>query len=243
MGSERAEMHRETKNMQQQMNNMQHNMATKMKLQDQKISIVELENKNLKQNFNELSGKCDKVVNENQDLHDIVDDVVNITRNFSQTNIDFRLRDVNMTSIIGKDVEGNSKHNGSFISFSAYSSEIRNYDDGLTVLFDTVTTNVGSLYSPDTSIFLCGYEGYYMFTISIFTGYNYYMYVELLVDGTRALTVFSDDADAHTASDTVVVLCPQFSQVFVRAQYNGTTMFGDPYFSYSSFTGILLALV
>ena len=113
------------------------------------------QNNTLKHNINNINAKLTNVVHENQLLGEIVSVLKeNVSLGFE-----------NVSDMVGQTVD--RKHNGSFIGFSAYPSEGHDYTDGVTILFDSVITNVGSLYTPDTSIFICGVQGYYLFSVSV----------------------------------------------------------------------------
>lgn len=183
------------------------------------------QNNTLKENMNNINATLSNVVHENQLLGEIV--------SVLKQNVSLGFENVSDMLSQAADV----KHNGSFIGFSAYPSETRDYTEGLTVLFDSVTTNVGSLYTPDTSIFICGYEGYYLFSVSVHATTGDLMDADLVMDGTSIARVYADRTDSDSASNTAVVLCPQFSQVYVRARQDGLTMNAGPY---SMFTGLLL---
>lgn len=224
METERQEMQWQMANdreeLQQQMATARHTVQQQQHKMQQKISNLEQENTKLKITINNINSKVTDVVDENQKLSEVV----------------------YVSDMVNKAVS--SKHNDTFIGFSAFANLSREYSDGVTVLFDAVITNVGSLYSPGPSVFICGYQGYYLFSLSIRTLAGEDMQAELVMDGTSISSVayvYADQAEHDSASNTVVVLCPQFNQVYVRAIGEGKRMWGNPSDKASTFTGILLA--
>ena len=53
------------------------------------------------------------------------------------------------------------------VAFHARRSSSKIFEDGSTIVFDTVITNAGDFYSPSVGVFLCPVSGYYFFAVSL----------------------------------------------------------------------------
>ena len=215
---------------------MQKEAATDKQEMCQKIGDLESDNHNIKQSIHDINNELTNVVHESHKLS-FVHEVYNDTNRFEEGN-DFRLSIPFATGLLGKDVV--AKHNGSFIGFSAYATQSHDYSDGSIVLFDGIITNQGPFYTPETSAFLCAFEGYYLFTLTVFANTGDLMAAEIILDSARVASVYADAAEADTGSVTVVVFCPLYKQVFVRGQFDNNRMYGGGS-RYSVFSGFFLA--
>lgn len=235
-------MKQQLKAIQQQMTTereeMQHKMATerqqmqqRQQRMQQKMSNIEKENTKLKHDMNNVNDKLANVAQLNE--------MVNVLQ---QDNTDLGITFQNVSDKVTKAL--GSKHNSTFRGFSAFASASRNYNNDVTLLFDSVKTNVPldpPLYNPSTSTFTCAPQGYYLFSMTVFAQSGYDIDADMVMDGTNIARVYADSAEADTAANTMVVWCPLYSQVYVRARGDGNTLYGDPTHAYSTFTGVLLA--
>lgn len=70
----------------------------------------------------------------------------------------------------------NQRQQSSFVSFTATPTKTRMYNQGDHVLFDSVLINYGNSYNGENSTFICTYNAYYLFSISVRTSaYNLYL--------------------------------------------------------------------
>ena len=141
--------------------------------------------------------------------------------------------------MINKAVDSSKMSN--FITFSAYATAIRSYNDGQMVQFDSVVINMGAHYDPSTSVFTCPVSGYYLLSLHVRSIGDEVMYADIVTGGTVVAGVAAD-RDYDSASNTVVVYCAEGADVFVRARSSGCVLQGDATFAYSMFTGTLLSI-
>lgn len=120
------------------------------------------------------------------------------------------------------------KQQNSFVSFTAYATVTRNYDEGDIVQFDGIQTNFGGYYSPLNGVFRCPWNGYYMFSVSVMSLVNGpKIHVELLIDGTTFLAAYAADEDTYDHGSIMGVnLCTEGQEVYVRSRFNGQTLYG-----------------
>lgn len=88
---------------------------------------------------------------------------------------------------------------------------------------------------------MCEFPGQYLFSTNIRSASGNPMWAEIEIGGRRVAAVWCA-ADNDSASNTVIVFCPQNAQVYVSATWDRHTMEGDPSSPVSTFTGILLSV-
>ena len=117
----------------------------------------------------------------------------------------------------------------------------RDYDAGATVTFDGVLTNYGEHYSASTSVFQCPYNGIYMFSVHYNSADTSSMHCEIMRDAMRLTEGW---ATTHTrdssGSAQVITECLAGEDVWVRAGFDKTKMYGDSTRTSSHFTGYML---
>ena len=106
------------------------------------------------------------------------------------------------------------------------------------MLFDGIITNIGEFYNPDTSVFICPYDGIYMFNVVLQSTNGYYIRAFITKQGTRLVEAYSDNNNADQGSTTVVTECQSFDSVWVECSLSGSQIIGT---KQSSFTGVLLS--
>lgn len=174
-----------------------------------------------------------------------IDDMLLHISNLELENTELKQNNINLNSKSEflaqnlKNVSSVASRLNTFLGFSAYASMTRNYDIGVTIIFDTILTNEGGLYLNESSTFVCGISGFYLFSVQVQVMPGDEIQAELVVGGRSVAAVYAH-ADIDDGSNTVVVHCDQGGQVVVRGLANGDGMFGDPNHAYSTFTGALL---
>ncbi|XP_005094580.1 EMILIN-2-like [Aplysia californica] len=126
----------------------------------------------------------------------------------------------------------------SSVAFSAklsYNRELKPLD---TVVFDTVLTNEGDAYSPDSGKFTATGAGTYLFHATILSGYNTKVETAIIVNDKEVARIYSGAHDAHgSGSNMAVVDLRSGDLVWVRLLYQGGN---HVHGYYSTFTGALL---
>ena len=123
------------------------------------------------------------------------------------------------------------------VAFSAFPASTIDFDSGITVKYDSIVTNIGGFYNPETSIFTCPTDGIYLFSVSFYTYDNRLMTGNIVRDGTVLLQLYSDFEEDQQASTTVLTECLAFDSVWVEcAEDNSELRSGRR----SSFSGVLI---
>lgn len=131
----------------------------------------------------------------------------------------------------------------SFISFTAFSTEVRTYDADDVVQFDGIVVNDGGFFNSSTGYFTCPYTGYYLFSVSILAQTTFTMGVDIRVNGTLLVGAYASDTVTYgQAAATTIAKCEAGQMVWVRSRVNGNTMNGSSA-RYSRFTGALLRVL
>ena len=99
-------------------------------------------------------------------------------------------------------------------------------------------TNVGWKYDPESSVFVCGDTGYYLFSLNLRATDNHRMDAEIMVNGRSVAGVLAHNDWDH-ASNTVVVLCSEYDPVFVKCTRDKSEINGGST-KQSLFTGVFL---
>ena len=126
------------------------------------------------------------------------------------------------------------------VAFTAWANEAI-YEEGDTVIFDGVVSNIGNHYNPSTSIFTCPINGVYAFFSSITSQEGYFMFADIMHNSDDLTTVAADDDGLIQGSNFAVILCNQGDTVFIQAEFaDDHRMYGDSQRKYSTFSGFLL---
>ena len=128
------------------------------------------------------------------------------------------------------------------VAFSAVPSVTRNYDDGDTLLFDTVYTNVGGAYNNVTGVFSCPSSGVYAFHVTVYSAVDASMNAAITHSRLGSLVnVYVSNVDAtvtgNQSSNLVVIDCAAGDTVHVQAASDGDNLFvGFPFPSFSGYS-------
>ena len=127
------------------------------------------------------------------------------------------------------------------VAFTAIANEHQTVQDGERFQFQTVLTNAGGWYYPETSDFTCPFDGYYMFTFTLLTHQNLvargYIYPEEGQLGPLTIADSSSDIRNHYGSGTSThfVHCKQAEKVWVAS-----AGLSDIHAYYTIFSGMLI---
>ena len=109
------------------------------------------------------------------------------------------------------------------------------------MIFDTILTNVGELYNPGVGIFVCPYDGLYLFHVTVSTFVDDLAGAGIVKDGTILAQVFSNnDFEWDQASITVMTECSALEAVWVECIRDYSNLRGD---QYSMFAGVLITQI
>ena len=132
---------------------------------------------------------------------------------------------------------------GYYPAFMAYKKCIQVGYIGDIVLFDALNTNEGEGFDLETGIFNCSIPGLYVFSFSILTEDN--PIINLVKNGDSIATVFRSYDGAYvfdTMSNQAVIRLEEGDHVYLQfEEYDQQSVYGDPYWKYSSFSGYLIA--
>ncbi|CAG5114731.1 unnamed protein product, partial [Candidula unifasciata] len=122
-----------------------------------------------------------------------------------------------------------------FSSKLSYNRELKPLD---TVIFDTILTNDGNAYDPDTGKFTAVTPGTYFFHSTILSGYNTKVETAIIVNDKEIARIYSGAHDAHgSGSNMAIVNLRTGDSVWVRLLYQGGN---HVHGYYSTFSGALL---
>ena len=115
------------------------------------------------------------------------------------------------------------------------------YEEGDTVIFDGVVSNIGNHYNPSNSTFTCPINGVYAFFSALASQVGYYMGADIMHNSDDLTTIAGDEAGLIQGSNFAVILCNQGDTVFIQAEFSDDhRLFGDDQRKYSTFSGFLL---
>ena len=140
---------------------------------------------------------------------------------------------------------GNLKHENP-IMFHAHLSSGKKFEDGSTIIFDTVVTNVGGAYAPSVGVFLCPVSGYYFFAVSLISITQRARGQLMINDTTKQsgpLTSNSAGFESHPSgmsTQTLIAECQAGSIAYVQAKQYSTYPAADLSAYLPSFSGFLL---
>ena len=104
------------------------------------------------------------------------------------------------------------------VGFTACTSEeiIYNIDD--VIQFPSIESNFGTYYNGQTGIFLCPYDGVYMFFCSV-VGAGVWPGAKLMREVSNMIGMEAD-VSSTSASNTVISECLRGQRVWVRQRYD-----------------------
>lgn len=139
-----------------------------------------------------------------------------------------------------KIIERTLEKQNSFVSFTAYATESKDYNLNDLVQFPEVGINYGGYYLPQNSTFICPYTGYYMFSVSFRSAEERIMGAGIRVGNDDLVTTIARDPGTFDVASTMAVsLCEEGEQVWIRSLADGYRMYGY----YNSFHGTLLRIL
>ena len=140
-----------------------------------------------------------------------------------------------------------SRHEG-LVAFHAYLGSDKTFEDGSTIVFDTVIANIGGAYAPAVGVFQCPVSGYYFFAVSIISNTeraNARIMMNSISSQDGPLTSHGATPSSYRSgmsTQTLITECQAGSIVFVQAQrYNQNSYPAAALIaSYPTFSGFLL---
>lgn len=107
-----------------------------------------------------------------------------------------------------------------FVSFTAYATEVREYIAGDIIQFDGIAASYGNHYNSVNSTFTCPFSGYYLFTVSVLGYQNGGLAdVDIRMDGDHLVSTLAEGESHHDASaNAVVTYCQANQQVWVNCR-------------------------
>ena len=126
------------------------------------------------------------------------------------------------------------------MGFTAIASSDVVYNDGEIMLFDNIETNLGGFYDNSSSMFLCPYNGVYIFSISTRSYTNFYMYARIIHDNNPVAGTASDEVANDQGSVMAIIECLSGESVWVENYGDNRVLGGSSVMKYSSFSGFLL---
>ena len=106
--------------------------------------------------------------------------------------------------------------------------------------FEDVETNLGGFYDNSSSMFLCPYNGVYVFSISTRSYTNFYMYARIVHDNRPVVGTASDEVGNDQGSAMAIIECMNGQSVWVENYGDERVLGGSAVIKYSSFPGFLL---
>ena len=101
------------------------------------------------------------------------------------------------------------------------------YDDNEVVVFDVVISNFGGHYNPDTSSFVCPFEGVYMVNVNV-QGYQGELgFVDIMRNDVKLAEAFADDLSGvyNQAGNTVMTECQRGDILWIRSASSNTVFY------------------
>ena len=137
-------------------------------------------------------------------------------------------------------LSGTSGH----VAFCAYMSTSENSPSLHHIfVYDIVKTNLGSAYNRYSGMFTAPDDGVYVFTWTIFSYENSYIFTQLVVNSDAFDNMISDSqevGDIHSGTKLIVVILNRGDVVYVRTDDTiptGGIVYSGRHFGYSSFCG------
>ena len=124
------------------------------------------------------------------------------------------------------------------VAFTAYSTESIEYVAGQHFLYSSTITNEGQNFQPSCSFFICPDDGFYLFSINIFSNTNKDVHGAVMIENTILTTAYAErNLDSRTQATALVISqCARHHKVWVRERYGGEAWSdGNRYVSFSGF--------
>ena len=127
---------------------------------------------------------------------------------------------------------------GPKVAFLAIMEASASVSSGSTILFDTVSTNVGNGYNADDGMFTTPYDGIYQFSATMMTGQNGEIWAYFSLNGRRIAFIYAHGTESRhdQGANTVILQLNKGDKVGLMNQHTSTIYGGG----YSSFSGNLL---
>ena len=129
------------------------------------------------------------------------------------------------------------------VMFSALLSHNVPLVENATLVFDHVITNTGGGYDPNSGVFTAPVDGYFRFEMHVMNQIGYQTQLCLLVNGEYTFGVFADDMLVYQSAYNGGIVQLSKGQTVKVISFGTTITFGNSSYSYSSFSGHLLAPV
>lgn len=191
------------------------------------IKMVKAENKKLKEKIENMEKKT---LQQDELIQSLIDNI--------------GLHDNKLTNIQEKMAKFDTlnthlEKQNTFVSFTAFPTETRDYNAGDVVQFDGLKANYGNHYDNENGIFVCPFSGYYLFTVSLTSTQGRRIHAVIQkADGYWLAQAQAEDETLHgTATNVVVVFLQARETVWVETRQDGCQFYGS---SHSSFHGTLL---
>jgi hypothetical protein len=123
------------------------------------------------------------------------------------------------------------------VGFTAkLSKHMLNLGNNQAILFDTIVTNIGHHYSPNTGVFTAPINATYYFFASIMSHTNEVLETEIVKNGVRKVLMYSYDNVHEQGTNSVVLQLNIGDEVWVRHTSTvGTKVYGNGWSTFSGF--------
>ena len=103
-------------------------------------------------------------------------------------------------------------------AFSAHPSANHEHVAGELVQFDVAISNLGGYYQPDNSVFICPFDGVYVFSLNTLSQSGYLLALDMYIDNQVYVYTFADNVDGvyNQASNMYVGFCAAGSQTWAK---------------------------
>ena len=103
-------------------------------------------------------------------------------------------------------------------AFSARPSEDREHVTGELMQFDVAISNLGGYYQADNSVFICPFDGVYVFSLNALSQPGYLLDNRLYIDNQNYVNAWADNVDGafNQASNMYVGFCAAGSQAWAK---------------------------
>ena len=101
------------------------------------------------------------------------------------------------------------------------------YDSSEIVVFDVVISNFGGHYNPDTSSFVCPFDGVYLVNVNVQAYYGEQVHVDIMRNDIILVEAFADDQSGllTQASNTVMTECQRGDVLWIRSASSATMLY------------------
>ena len=109
------------------------------------------------------------------------------------------------------------------VAFTAYANRGQDvvYTEGDIVVYGQVVSNIGGHYNPDTSTFICPFDGVYMFEVTVAANLGYHSYIGINRDNALLVRAWAFGYGSydryHTSTAHTVTACTRGESVWVEA--------------------------